>query len=268
MATLDNATRSSYSTHLLHAISHPNISHYSSPRSYHTLRTGCMPYPILILAIICVLARITPHAPTVCHIPSQYPPSFVCLLVSDPTHQLHAISHPNISHYSSPHSYQTLRTGCMPYPIPISAIICLLARIRPYAPAACHIPSQYQPLFVLSLVSDPTHPLHAISHPSISHHSSSRSYQILRTSCMPYPILILAIIRLLARIRPYAPTACHIPSQRQPVQVSSLVPDPPYLLHLHARDVSRFSGWARSAPNPPTHLVVNFTSSKCVTKSH
>jgi hypothetical protein len=184
-------------THPLHAISDPNISHCSSPRLDQSILTPCMPYPIPTSVIAHLLARTSPYAPTACHIPYQYQPLLVSLLVSDPTtHPLHAISHPNISHCSSPRLYHTLRTDFMPYPIPISAIALLLVRIIPYAPPACHIPSQYQPLLVSSLVSNPTHKLHAISHPNISHCSSLRSCQTLRTSCMPYPILISAIARL------------------------------------------------------------------------
>jgi hypothetical protein len=156
----------------------------------------------------------------------------------------------------------------MPYPIPISAIARLFARTTPYAPTACRIPPQYQALFVPSLVLDPTHLLHAISHRNVSQCSSPRSSQTLRTGYMPYHIPVSAIARLLAPIRPYAPAACHIPLQSQPSSVPSLVSDPTHPLHSHARDVIKFSGWARSALHLPAHLVVNFTSSNCVTKSH
>jgi hypothetical protein len=212
-------------------MSRPNVSHCKPPRSYQTLHTSCMPFPMPTSAIAHPLARARPYAPSACHIPSQYQPLLASSLVSDPTHQLHTISDRNISHYSSPHRCQTLRTFCMPYPIQISAIARLLARTTPHAPSACHVPSQCQPLLFSWLVSNPTHKLHAMSHPSVSHCSSPRSYQTLHTSCMPYPILISVIARLLARIRPYAPAACHIPSQRQPLLNSSLISEPTHPLH-------------------------------------
>jgi hypothetical protein len=175
----------SYPTHRLNAISHPNISHRSSPRLYQTLRTSCIPYPIPRLANIPLLAGVRPYAPSACRIQCQYQSLSVSSLMSDPTHQLHTISDRNISHYSSPRRCQTLRTFCMPYPILMSAIASVLARSRPYAPPECHIPAQCQLLFVSPSLSDPTYPLHAISHPNVSHCSSPRSYQTLRTSCMP-----------------------------------------------------------------------------------
>jgi hypothetical protein len=190
-----------------------------------------MPYPITMSAIVRLLVSIRPYAQTACHIPSQYQPLLVSSLVSDPTHQLHTVSHPSISHHSSPRWCQTLRTLCMPFPIPTSASARLLARITPYTPPACHIASLHQPLLVSSLISDPTHPLHAISHPNMSQCSSPRSYQTLRTCCMPYPIPMSAIALLLARMKPYAQTACHIPSLYQPLFVCSLVSDPTHPLH-------------------------------------